>query len=200
MKKVFLTLAVLCGIGLTVGCRCNRRNTNECINDTTAVSTTAAEINQYDSEGRKTGHWEYKDESTGWFCKENYKEGVLDGPATYYLENVMTIGMNYSKGVECGEMSVFFEGPKENTGIHLTDITNIDTIINGFLFHYRAHCKTNNVYDGIYSNEGICYYEDLSGLLMDGFLGVGKWIVYDRDGNTSKTITLDKPTADFNIK
>jgi hypothetical protein len=56
------------------------------------------------------------------------------------------------------------------------------------------------VYEGIYSNEGTCYYEDLSGLLLNGFLGVGEWIVYDRDGKITKTIILDKPTADYNIK
>lgn len=198
MKKAVLILAVLCGIGLMSSCKSG--TTNEKKNDTTAVSMAVAEINQYDSEGRKTGHWEYKDERTGWFCIENYEEGVLDGPATYYYEEITTIEMNYCKGIECGEMHIFFEGTEGNTGIHLTDITKVDTIINGALFHYRAHCKTIDVYKGIYSNEGTCYYKDLDGLQVDGFVGVGEWIVYDRDGKTSKTVILDKPTADFNIK
>jgi hypothetical protein len=198
MKKAILTLVVLCGIGLMAGCKYG--TTNEETTDITAVSTIVEEINQYDAKGRKMGYWEYKDESTGWFCKENYEEGMLDGPATYFLEDVMTIEMNYCKDIECGEMNILFEGTEGGKGIYLTDITKVDTTINGFLFRYRAHCKTNDVYEGIYSNEGTCYYEDLSGLLLNGFLGVGEWIVYDRDGKITKTIILDKPTADYNIK
>ena len=208
MGKTIFTLAVLCGIMLLS--RCKGGNSKENTIDTTAVGrdrmgatlskvTKMVETNQYDSEGRKTGHWEYMDESTGWFCVENYVEGVLDGSATYYNEELLTIEMNYCKGIECGEMHIF-DGTKGDTGIRLSDITKVDTIINGNIFHYRAHCKTNDVYKGIYSNEGTCYYEDQGGLLVDGFLGVGEWIVYDRDGKTIKTVTLDKPTADFNIK
>ncbi len=198
MKKAIMTLAVLFGIGLMAGC--NRGLVDGEANDSTVAITTMEEINQYDSEGRKTGHWEYKNESTGWLCEENYEEGVLNGHATYYNESNTVIELNYCKGVECGELHIFFEGTERDTGIHLTDITKVDTMINGYVFHYRAHCKTIDVYRDIYSNEGTCYYEDLSGLQMDGFLGVGEWTVYDRDGKTSKTVTLDKPTADFTIK
>lgn len=199
MKKTLIICTALLAFVALRACK-NGAAANDTATDTLQQCDTVAEaINQYDSEGRKTGRWEYLDEATGWFCEENYVEGLLDGPATYYYEEITTIEMSYCKGIECGEMHIFFEGTEGDTGIRLTDITKVDTVINGHLLHYRAYCKTNDVYEGIYRNEGTCYYEDISGLQVNGFLGVGDWIVYDSDGS-SRTVTLDKPTSDFNIK
>ena len=54
MKKIFLTLVVLCGIGLIAGCK----------NGTFDESTTDTDeeiINQYNADGKKDGLWRYNE-------------------------------------------------------------------------------------------------------------------------------------------
>ena len=168
--------------------------------DTAVACEQSEQINQYDSEGRKTGHWTYVDETTGWLHNENYEEGVLEGHAVLSYNDITYIDVDYRKGIVCGEMLITFEGTEGNTGIRLTNITKVDTMINGTLFGYRAHCKTDCVYEGIDSSEGTCYYIDVEGLQReDGFLGTGEWLVTN-ERKVTKHIKLDKPTPIFNIK
>lgn len=185
IKKIFLTFAVLCGIGLMIGC--NHRSTNEPVTD-----IVIEKINQYDTEGRKDGLWKY--EEYGWEKTENYVNGVLNGHATYSLsennQNMIIEEIDYCNGIECGEIKMFVKGLLQ---YHVTNITNVDTMINGNLLKYRAHYTEYND-SSIVIREGNGYYLDLDGLFIDGFLGFGEWIVYDTLNNTYKKIFLSEIT------
>jgi len=159
---------------------------------------TFKEVKQYDAEGRRTGFWTY--EEYGWIQKEHYVDGVLDGHATYtdderINQNERTrIEMDYCKGVECGEMKIFFE---RKPSLHLTNITKVDTVIEGFRLGYRAYIK-EYLNDGkTVRFEGVGYYGDNGSLLAEGYWCIGRWKIYDAKSKTTKTVTFKKPNCEI---
>ena len=159
---------------------------------------TFKEVKQYDSEGRRTGFWTY--EEYGWIHKEHYVDGVLDGHATYTDDERINqiertrIEMDYCKGVECGEMKIFFEG---KPGLHLTNITKVDTVIEGFRLGYRAYIKEYLDDGKTVRFEGVGYYGDNGSLLAEGYWCVGRWKIYDTKSKPVKTATVKKPDCEI---
>ena len=204
--KRFSTKLIFCAALLVIGLMaCKNGNVNSLEADTTPQSDTISydsdtlkEVKQYDSEGRRTGSWTY--EEYGWIIKEHYVDGVLDGHATYtdderVNQNVGTrIEMDYCKGVECGEMKIFFEG---KPGLHLTNITKVDTVIEGFRLDYRAYIKEYLDDGKTVRFEGVGYYGDNGSLLAEGYWCVGRWKIYDTKSKTVKTVTFKKPNCEI---
>lgn len=164
------------------------------------ASDTLKEVKQYDAQGRRTGFWTY--EEYGWVKNEHYADGVLDGHATYTDDERinqnerMRIEMDYCNGVECGEMKIFFEG---RPGLHLTNITKVDTVIEEFQLDYRAHIK-EYLRDGkTLRCEGVGYYGNSDFLIAEGYWCVGRWKIYDTKSKTVKTVTFKKPTCALEI-
>ena len=164
------------------------------------ASDTLKEVKQYDVQGRRTGFWTY--EEYGWVKNEHYADGVLDGHATYTDDERinqnerMRIEMDYCNGVECGEMKIFFEG---RPGLHLTNITKVDTVIEEFQLDYRAHIK-EYLRDGkTLRCEGVGYYGNSDFLIAEGYWCVGRWKIYDTKSKTVKTVTFKKPTCALEI-
>lgn len=202
MKKTIFFCAAMLVFGLTA---CKNGNVNSLEADTTPQSDTISydsdtlkEVKQYDSEGRRTGFWTY--EEYGWIHKEHYVDGVLDGHATYTDDERINqiertrIEMDYCKGVECGEMKIFFEG---KPGLHLTNITKVDTVIEGFRLGYRAYIK-EYLNDGkTVRFEGVGYYGDNDSLLVEGYWCIGRWKIYDAKSKTVKTVTFKKPNCEI---
>ena len=162
------------------------------------ASDTLKEVKQYDAQGRRTGFWTY--EEYGWIKNEHYVDGVLDGHATYtdderINQNERTrIEMDYCNGVECGEMKIFFEG---RLGLHLTNITKVDTVIEEFQLDYRAHIKEYLSDGKTLRCEGVGYYGNNDFLIAEGYWCVGRWKIYDDKSKTMKTVTFDKPTCEI---
>ena len=188
-REIIALWVIVCAIGWLASCQ------NGSAADTTDDSLQKEEVNQYDSEGRRTGVWEY--EEFGWTKKEHYVNGVLDGHASYSDEervnqNVsMNIEVDFCNGDECGETSVIMDGVLR---LHFTDIIKVDTSINGQLFHYRACIREYFDEGKSIRFEGVGYYEDHNGVLDDGYLGVGDWKMFDTQSQTLKTVTFNKPT------
>lgn len=162
------------------------------------ASDTLKEVKQYDAQGRRTGFWTY--EEYGWIKNEHYVDGVLDGHATYtdderINQNERTrIEMDYCNGVECGEMKIFFEG---RLGMHLTNITKVDTVIEEFQLDYRAHIMEYFSDGKTLRCEGVGYYGNNNFLIAEGYWCVGRWNIYDEKSKTMKTVTFDKPTCEI---
>ena len=170
-------------------------------NDTISyASDTLKEVKQYDAQGRRTGFWTY--EEYGWVKNEHYVDGVLDGHATYSDDERinqnerMRIEMDYCNGVECGEMKIFFEG---RPGLHLTNITKVDTVIEEFQLDYRAYIKEYLDDGKTVRFEGLGYYGNSGLLIAEGYWCVGRWKIYDEKNKTMKTVTFDKPTCEIEL-
>lgn len=176
----------------------NSRQSDSLTAITDSIKGTIKEVKQYDAKGQRTGFWTY--EEYGWLKQEHYVDGVLDGHATYSdVERInqnegMRIEMDYCKGIECGEMRVFFEG---KPGMHLTDITKVDTLIEGFLLHYRAYIKEYLDDGKTVRYEGVGYYGDSDFLIAEGYWCVGRWKIYDEKSKTVKTVTFTKPNCEI---
>ncbi|MBQ4440891.1 MAG: hypothetical protein II899_02140 [Bacteroidales bacterium] len=202
--KNLLILILLLVLGLTA---CKNSNVNSLDAGATPQSDTISyasdtlkEVKQYDAQGRRTGFWTY--EEYGWVKNEHYADGVLDGHATYTDDERinqnerMRIEMDYCNGVECGEMKIFFEG---RPGLHLTNITKVDTVIEEFQLDYRAHIK-EYLRDGkTLRCEGVGYYGNSDFLIAEGYWCVGRWKIYDTKSKTVKTVTFKKPTCALEI-
>ena len=204
MKKTIFFCAALLVLGLVA---CKNGNVNSPDAGTTPqcdtisyASDTLKEVKQYDAQGRRTGFWTY--EEYGWIKNEHYVDGGLDGHATYtdderINQNVRTrIEMDYCNGIECGEMKIFFEG---RPGLHLTNITKVDTVIEEFQLDYRAYIKEYLDDGKTVRFEGVGYYGDNGSLLAEGYWCVGRWKIYDTKSKTVKTVTFKKPTCALEI-
>lgn len=165
---------------------------------TDSVGETTKEVKQYDAEGRRTGFWMY--EEYGWLKKEHYTDGMLDGHATYSDKEKINqiertrIEMNYCKGIECGEIKIYFDG---KPGLHLTNITKVDTVIEGFQLDYRAYIKEYLDDGKTVRFEGVGYYGNCDYLIAEGYWCVGRWKIYDDKSKTVKIVNLKKPTCEI---
>jgi len=208
--KYFSTKRIICSLMLVFGlAACKNGNVHNldsatsqqsdsltAIND--SLGETTKEVKQYDAKGRRTGLWTYKE--YGWLKQEHYVDGVLDGHATYSDDERinqnegMRIEVDYCKGIECGEMKIFFEG---KPGIFLTNITKVDTLIEGFLLHYRAYIKEYLDDGKTVRYEGVGYYGNCDYLIAEGYWCVGRWKIYDDKSKTVKTVTFTKPNCEI---
>lgn len=183
--KVFLFGAMVCALGMMTGCR--NGGATEGSDDTT-VDTEP--VNQYDDQGRKTGYWSY-DVPGGWRAEENYTDGILDGKAVY-SEEKFRIEVNYCNGDECGEVKFFFE---DKLDLHITDITKVDTMINGYLIHYRGYFKEYFDDGTTVRCEGMGFYADHNNLLAEGYYMIGRWLRNDNPAHfTPDTVMYTVPT------
>ena len=189
MKKIFLLVAVVCALGMMTACKNN--GTAEVAADTT-VDTVPVASNQYDDQGRKTGYWAYEMPS-GWRAEENYANGVLDGPAVYEsYKQEMRMEVNFCNGDECGEFKYFFKGKLDT---HITDIVKVDTMINGYLVHYRGYIKEYFDDGNTIRREGMGYYADNGDLLGEGYYMIGRWLRNDNPLHlTPDTVMYNVPT------
>ena len=78
MNKAFLTLTVLCGIGLMSACK--NATTNEPDSDTVAEI-----INQYDADGQKDGLWRYN-EGDIMITDVHYRNGIECGELKMFYD------------------------------------------------------------------------------------------------------------------
>ena len=175
MKKVFLALAVLCAVGMMAGCKGSDAPAE--LDETTATETAndslAGKINLYNANGKKDGLWLYE------------------------VTERMISEVNYCNGNECGEQKVYING---KLNCHITGIEKTDTVIGLNRFEYKAHYKEYTDDGSTINKEGDGFYTGYMGIIIDGFLGVGDWRVYDTLDNTYKTVTLDEPAFDESIR
>lgn len=183
-KKVFLTLAVLCAVAMMAGCNGGGTPAElaeagmpsefaELTATVAANDSLAGKINLYNAEGKKDGLW---------LIEENDR---------------MISEVHYCNGIECGELKIYFDG---KLSCHITGIEKTDTVIGLNRFEYKAHYKEYTDDGTTINKEGDGYYTGYMGLIIDGFLGVGDWRVYDTLDNTYKTVTLTEPAFDESIQ
>ncbi len=184
MKKAFLTIAVLCAVVMLSGCKGGGTPAEldeagmpselaELTATVAANDSLAGKINLYNAEGKKDGLW---------LIEENDR---------------MISEVHYCNGIECGELKIYFDG---KLSCHITGIEKTDTVIGLNRFEYKAHYKEYTDDGTTINKEGDGYYTGYMGLIIDGFLGVGDWRVYDTLDNTYKTVTLTEPAFDESIQ
>lgn len=184
MKKAFLALAVLCAVGMMAGCKgggtpaeLEEAGTPAELAERTATvaanDSLAGKINLYNAEGKKDGLWLYE------------------------VTERMISEVNYCNGNECGEQKVYIN---EKLHCHITGIEKTDTVIGLNRFEYKAHYKEYTDDGSTINKEGDGFYTGYMGIIIDGFLGVGDWRVYDTLDNTYKTVTLNEPAFDESIR
>ena len=186
MKKILFWALLI--VSLTA---CKNYSTVEAVADT-AADTMPVVCNQYDEQGRKTGYWAYEMPS-GWHAKENYANGVLDGLAVYEsYKQEMRMELNFCNGDECGEFKFSFKGMLDT---HITDIAKVDTMINGYLIHYRGYFKEYFDDGATVRREGMGYYADHDDMLAEGYYMIGRWLKYDNPAHfTPDTVVYTVPT------